>query len=558
MIQTTMAFRNTIRQPRRTILLGGAIALGVIIICLASGFTSGMEAAVQDNVTLLSAGHILVNGITASESGRSQNRIVDASFEQKVRALLPEAVSISRTAQSRATVVFGSREQQLNVRGVDWKSDRLFSGNLILTEGDWKKAKADRAVILGAQSARRFGLGLGDSVFVRMSTVTGQQNVTEYALGAVYDDSAAGGMTTAFVPLSDLLVDLNMKEGQYQSLAVFLNDAAGAEKAAAKLTTGLKAAGVAIMDMQAMANAARQAAAGSPASGSAGAGSTAVGSNAARSRPAGTASAAGTASPAGTTSAVATPGAAGNKAAGKNAPGGKLGAARAARRQAISTSTTVPVSSPALSAGPGAEAGAASGPGNPGEAGSMGGAALFGQGGGFGGRLFGNQAPGTTVYRVSTITQLSGQMGAVLGSVRWIGITIFLIMLVLTAAGITNTYRMVLMERTREIGMMRCIGFKRKDVFRIFVYEAGLIAIAGSLAGILASLPVGLLIHLIRFDPSGSLGSALSRGHLVFEPNALSLLLVSLAVIAASVLAVIGPARRASRLQPVEALRTTA
>ena len=114
---------------------------------------------------------------------------------------------------------------------------------------------------------------------------------------------------------------------------------------------------------------------------------------------------------------------------------------------------------------------------------------------------------------------MSGQMGAVLGSVRWIGATIFAIMLLLTAAGITNTYRMVLMERTAEIGMLRCIGFRRADIFRIFIYEAGMIAIAGSLAGILVSMPVGLLVHLIPFNPSGSLGSALSRGRLIFSPT---------------------------------------
>jgi len=546
MIRTTMAIRNTIRQPRRTILLGGAIALGVIIICLASGFTSGMEAAVQDNVTLLSAGHILVNGVTASESGRAQNRIIDASFEQKVRNLLPEALGISRTAQSQATVVFGSREQQLRVRGVDWDSDKLFSRSLILVEGSWEKAGADRAIILGAQSARRFGLGLGDSVFVKLSTVSGQQNVTEYALGAIYDDGAAGGMTTAFVPLSNLLADLNMKEGQYQSLAVFLDDASGAEAAAAALTKGLRDAGVTIMNPQAMANAARQAAAGDNPAGGIRTTTTTVAAAAFGSQP----------GPA----AAAVPKAKAAGSGGKSRPGKARSAdtPQAANDKAGPAGASNPVSIPAVTSNPDGEPPlAAHGPMNFGEAGGMGGAAGFGPGG-FGGRPFGNQAPGTIVYRVSTITQLSGQMGAVLGSVRWIGITIFMIMLVLTAAGITNTYRMVLMERTREIGMLRCIGFKRKDVFLIFVYEAGLIAVAGSLAGILVSLPAGLLINLIWFDPSGSLGSALSRGHLVFKPDIISLLLVSMAVILASVLAVVGPARRASRLQPVEALRTTA
>jgi len=170
----------------------------------------------------------------------------------------------------------------------------------------------------------------------------------------------------------------------------------------------------------------------------------------------------------------------------------------------------------------------------------------------------GAMTPGSTFLRVATVTELSGQMGAVLGSVRWIGLTIFAIMLLLTMAGITNTYRMVLMERTREIGMLRCIGFRRADIFRIFVYEALMIAIAGSVAGILASLPLGFLIHLIPFDPAGDLGSALSRGRLLFSPEILSLAFASICVAAASVIAVFGPARRASRLLPAEALRKTA
>lgn len=544
MIRSTMALRNTVRQPRRTMLLGGAIAFGVIIISLASGFTSGMEAAVQDNVTLFSAGHVLVSGISASESGRAQNRISDASLAEKARQILPEAVSISETAQSQATVVFGSREQQLRVRGVDWTSDKLFSGSLILTEGDWTAAKVDRSIMLGAQSARRFGLGLGDSLFVKLSTVSGQQNVTEYKLGAVYDDSAAGGMTTALVPLADLLADLNMKEGQYQSLAVFLTDASLAESAAAKLSAGLKKAGYSMIDTASAAAANRQVAGNQSVVGQ------------------------GTAAPAAAANQQATVG---------QQPTEQGTAQRTALRQALAgnkqanapASTANQGSAPSPSAG---ASGAPSGPGdaNAGQANAAGAApgqsAPMGNGGGFGGgfgrafmnQIFGNAPAGTTFYRTATVTELSGQMGAVLGSVRWIGITIFVIMLVLVAAGITNTYRMVLMERTKEIGMLRCIGFRRSDIFRIFIYEAGLIAIAGSLAGIVASLPIGLLVHLIPFNPSGSLGSALARGRLTFAPHLLSLTFVCLAVIVASVLAVVGPARKASRLLPVEALRTTA
>jgi len=566
-----MALRNTLRQPRRTMLLGGAIAFGVVIISLASGFTSGMDAAVQNNVTLFSAGHILVSGIAASETGRAQNRIADASLAQAAKGILPEAVSISETAQSQATVVFGSREQQLRVRGVDWAADRLFSQNLILLTGDWTGAKADRAIILGSQSARRFGLGLGDSVFVKLSTVSGQQNVMEYKLGAVYDDSAAGGMTTALVPLADLLSDLNMKPGQYQSLAVFLPDASQADSAASKLTAGLKKAGYSMLDASSLAAANRQPSAGiQSATGQsaspqgavplvgAAKGQAATPSDASPSTPTTLTNAAkraarrqamaGKGSTTSTTVGEAMPAAAGAPASAK-APAAAAASASAPKAKQAET--------PAISAAPSPPDGGGplvvmSGPG--GNAGNPGG----GFGRPFMSQIFANVPAGTTFYRVATVTELSGQMGAVLGSVRWISITIFAIMLVLVAAGITNTYRMVLMERTKEIGMLRCIGFRRSDIFWIFIFEAGLIAIAGSLAGIVVSLPIGLLVHLVPFNPSGSLGSALSRGRLTFAPRLMSLAFVCLAVIIASVFAVLGPARKAARLLPVEAMRTTA
>ncbi|HOV93860.1 MAG TPA: FtsX-like permease family protein [Spirochaetales bacterium] len=495
MIEFTMALRNTVRQPRRTLLLGGAIAFGVLIICLTTGFTAGMESAVQNNVTLFSGGHILVNGMTASQNGRIQNRVSDEALIQKVKELVPEAISVSPTAQAQATIVFGSREQQLRLRGVDWTSDKLFSQNLILTGGDWKTGTSDRMLILGAQSARRFGLGIGDSVVVRLSTASGQQNVVDYKVGATYDDTAAGGMTTVLVPLTDLLSDLNMKEGEYQALAIFLPDASRADAVANTLKSGLAKAGY-----------------------------TVAGQNAA--------------------AAATSSGAGANTPSARSATGSGTGSS-------MGTSTAAGIGFGNIgTGGQGSFAGTASG--------------LDGVTSGAGNAFMqyrqnatGLKA-GASMYRISTVTELSGQMGTVLGSVRWIGGTIFVIMLLLTSAGIANTYRMVLLERTQEIGMLRCVGFRQKDVFKIFMMEAALIAFGGSLAGILVSLPVGLLVHLIPFNPQGSLGSALARGHLVFAPNLLSYCIVCLIVVAVCLLAVSGSARKAARLQPVEAMRKVA
>ncbi|HEY9054480.1 MAG TPA: ABC transporter permease [Rectinemataceae bacterium] len=423
MLRAEMAIKNTLRQPRRSLLLGGAITFGIAVICLVASFSSGMESAVQSNVTLISAGHIIVGGTARSASGRAIFRIEDPELIKAVTDLLPEALSVSPTAQAQATVVFGSREQQLKVRGVDWEKDKLYSSSLILLEGDWNQAVKDRGILMGAMTAKRFGLGLGDSVFVRLSTVTGQQNVMEYDLSGVYDDSAAGGMSTVFVPLSNLLSDLNLSTSQYQLLAVFLPDASRADALAERLERGLEARGYSLADTKA------------------------------------------------------------------------------------------------------AE---------------------------------GWDSRNVTRYSISTVSELSGQAGAVLGSVRWIGAAIFAIMVLLVMAGISNTYRMVLIERTKEIGMLRCIGFRRKDIFGVFILEALFISLAGSLVGILVSFPIGFGISSIAFNPSGDLGVALSRGRLLFLPQAASYVLASACLLAAGVLAVYGPAHKASRLAPAEALRVSA
>lgn len=558
----SISSKNTLRQPRRSLLLGGAIAFSVLIIALAMGFTAGMEQSVQDNVTLYSAGHILVNGYARSESGRAQNRISDQGLAEAVKSDLPQALSVSPTAQAQATVVFGSREQQLRLRGVDWATDKLFSGSLILRQGDWQSAKEDRAMVLGAQSAKRFGLGLGDSLLVRLSTFSGQQNVVEYKLGAVYDDTAAGGMNTAIVPLGDLQQDLNLPKGEFQTLAVFLPDAASSDALAAVLQKGMKSQGYLLAST--LAATARTAAGGGQAG-------QAVSGQMASAQP---------------TSPAASPGAAASQAGslstqfGTKTPSGAAasadeasGSAWTGRRRAsaggsISVTSTGNQSTALANRSPSGEVAAAAPSGAPSVASAQQGQAtegqpMAGQGGpgGFGrGGFFGgmNLPEGKTLYRVSTITQLSGQVGAVLGSVRWIGVAIFLIMLLLTATGITNTYRMVLLERTKEIGMMRCIGFRRKQVFWVFLFEAVILAVAGSIAGVALSFPIGWLIHAIPFNASGELGQALSGGRLVYAPSVGTLLIIAAAVLVASLMAVYWPAKRASQLQPVEAIRQTA
>lgn len=111
--------------------------------------------------------------------------------------------------------------------------------------------------------------------------------------------------------------------------------------------------------------------------------------------------------------------------------------------------------------------------------------------------------------------------------------------------GVMNTMLMSVLERTREIGVLRALGWRRRAVLRMILNEALTLALLGGLAGILVALAlVGLLVRLPMV--AGMLDPIWSAA--VFVRAILVALLLGVA-------GGIYPAYRATRLQPVEALR---
>ena len=70
-----IAFRNTVRQKKRSYLLGGAIAFGFLIITLLNGFTSGLVVSVKENFSGIFGGHIFITGEEITERGSIVGKI---------------------------------------------------------------------------------------------------------------------------------------------------------------------------------------------------------------------------------------------------------------------------------------------------------------------------------------------------------------------------------------------------------------------------------------------------------------------------------------------------
>lgn len=125
-----------------------------------------------------------------------------------------------------------------------------------------------------------------------------------------------------------------------------------------------------------------------------------------------------------------------------------------------------------------------------------------------------------------------------------------LIAVVASVFGVVNTMYISVLQRTREIGLMKALGMHRFDISQLFLYEAALIGLLGGLLGAVSAVALGISLNPWISERLGLGDVAL----LDFHVSQLVMLVGGLVFIA--ILAGLFPARKASKLDPIEALRT--
>jgi putative ABC transport system permease protein len=131
-------------------------------------------------------------------------------------------------------------------------------------------------------------------------------------------------------------------------------------------------------------------------------------------------------------------------------------------------------------------------------------------------------------------------------------LTIFLggiggISLLVGGIGIMNIMLVSVIERTREIGLRKAVGARKRDILAQFLIESLTIGIAGGVLGILLGAVISSLIGKIATAASTNLNPVVSFG---------SILLATGFSIAVGLIFGLYPANRAANLEPVEALRS--
>lgn len=152
-------------------------------------------------------------------------------------------------------------------------------------------------------------------------------------------------------------------------------------------------------------------------------------------------------------------------------------------------------------------------------------------------------------FEVTTFEDLIKSFLTVLNIVSVVLIGIAAISLVVGGIGIMNTMYTSVLERTREIGIMKAIGARNSDILTIFLIESGLLGLTGGAIGVILGLAMSKAIEYIG---TATLGTELLKAAV---PLWLVLGALAFAFILGSVFGLV-PAIRASKMNPVDALRT--
>jgi putative ABC transport system permease protein len=155
-------------------------------------------------------------------------------------------------------------------------------------------------------------------------------------------------------------------------------------------------------------------------------------------------------------------------------------------------------------------------------------------------------------YTTSSIGETINQIDKIFRYAQVVLFIFGIVALVVASIGMFNTLTISLLERTKEIGIMKALGAKDKSIYTIFLTESTIIAFFGGLVGIFSAFVLGYGLNIfVTILAQRAGGEAVA----IFQPPTLFILLIFTFSLLVGLGTGLYPARRAARLNPLDALR---
>ncbi|MFC2150699.1 ABC transporter permease, partial [Calditrichota bacterium] len=150
-----------------------------------------------------------------------------------------------------------------------------------------------------------------------------------------------------------------------------------------------------------------------------------------------------------------------------------------------------------------------------------------------------------------------GTLYRAMAPARFYILILMALLAVVAMTTVVNTILMSVMERTREIGALRAMGFERKTVTKLIVSETLVIGLLGTIFGMILGLAIALILQRTGIDLSAALDQVDMPINSIIRPQPRVITAVKSGIfgVLTSILAAWYPARVANRLEPADAIR---
>ena len=148
--------------------------------------------------------------------------------------------------------------------------------------------------------------------------------------------------------------------------------------------------------------------------------------------------------------------------------------------------------------------------------------------------------PRTQDFTVTAFAAIQQQITSIVQSISLFLAAIAAVSLLVGAVGIANTMFMSVMERTRQIGLLKALGATDSEVMKLFIMESGLFGFFGGIIGIIFGILISVMVSAVGL-------SAVVTPQLLIFALAFSVFV--------GVISGVAPARSGAKMNPVDALR---
>lgn len=159
----------------------------------------------------------------------------------------------------------------------------------------------------------------------------------------------------------------------------------------------------------------------------------------------------------------------------------------------------------------------------------------------------------SNIYSVKTWFDLHKDLYSVMLIERWAAYIILSLIIAVATFSIFSSLMLTVLEKKRDIGVLKAMGMTQKSLLNIFLFEAILIGIIGSILGVVIGVAICFLqinYKLYPLDPNIYIIDALP-----LKIQILDIVLIVLMAVILSTIAGYFPARKASKQNPLEAIR---